>query len=209
MFCIFFIWSLHAITYYYCLLMRSTSKVVNLSRVDNLTLVSYEDNNFIIPKQPKDVYYLNLVFCRIKYNYGTRLIFKWSSGCQGLWTGRQPIVSVYIIYLFVVVHRVVSVASKFSQNIQIVLLLLYSKHYVRYTNYRLMHALFRIKTGIIPRDRYRPEILEKYTIVAMFWSKWITHRIWHLRLYMRNNITLKKPFFQHKATVVYIFILDI
>ena len=26
-----------------------------------------------------------------------------------------------------------------------------------YNNYRLMHALFRITTVIIPRDRYRPE----------------------------------------------------
>ena len=44
-----------------------------------------------------------------------------------LWTGRQPIASLCIIYIWVV-HQVVSLARKFSiRNLQIVLLLLLSK----------------------------------------------------------------------------------
>jgi hypothetical protein len=41
--------------------------------------------------------------------------FQHTSSCQGLLTGRQPIVSLYIIYALVV-HRVVSLINKFSKK---------------------------------------------------------------------------------------------
>ena len=43
----------------------------------------------------------------------TKADFQHTSGCQGLSTGQQPIVSLYIKYVWIV-HWVVSLVSKFS-----------------------------------------------------------------------------------------------
>ena len=69
------------------------------------------------------VYDLNVLFCRRQSNnfwYLQKIQFwnrteintdfQHSSGCKGWQTGRQPIVSLYIIYVWVV-HRVVSIVK--------------------------------------------------------------------------------------------------
>jgi len=52
----------------------------------------------------------------------------------------------------------------------------------------------------------RYQILDKHTIVNMFYSKWTSHRISRLRLRLRCDIALRNPFSQNKSTIVYIYL---
>lgn len=48
------------------------------------------------------------------------------------------------------------------------------------------------------------QILNKLTIINMLCSKWISHRFSHLKLHLRRDIVMKKPFSQNISTKVYI-----
>jgi len=53
------------------------------------------------------------------------------------------------------------------------------------------------------------QILNKHTIVDMFYSKWTSHLISHLRLCLRLEIALRNPFSQDKSMIVYISVMSI
>jgi hypothetical protein len=64
----------------------------------------------------------NVLFCRRKITEQETNVHH-TSGCQWLYSGRQPIIFFYIIYVWII-HRIVSLVSQFSVKNQIVLLLL-------------------------------------------------------------------------------------
>ena len=63
------------------------------------------------------------------------------------------------------------------ENVCWLLVYIGEKREVSYTIYRLMHALFHIRTVIIPRDRYRPEgfsprgDIGRGMITVLIWKK--------------------------------------
>ena len=47
------------------------------------------------------------------------------------------------------------------------------------------------------------QILNKHTIIDMFWSEWFSHRILHPRLCLRWNIAPRNPFSQIKSALLF------
>ena len=51
----------------------------------------------------------------------------------------------------------------------------------------------------------RYQIIDKHTSVDMFCSKWISHHISHLRVFLQLDLALRNPFSRNKSTIVYIY----